>query len=393
VLRVDPGDGPVAGTVLNLRREANVYRALEKTSIPIPKLIAERDDALLIEMAEGRPDLDYLPPEGRQQVMDAYIEVLGDLHSVEVDGAFQPIDPPMKPALAASHQVGIWEGIFRSRVKRSDPLAILATRWLQNRAPVDAERLVVCHGDPGPGNFMHDGVRVTALLDWEFVHVGDPMDDLGWLAFRGHHFGDGAVDFHEQLRRWESHTGLTVDARRISYYRIVTMYEYLMCCLSALDNNPRNRNRFTWLNLIDLLNVIMPRAMMEYDQNAPPKVDSRLERRETDLSEHLEALIELMKLSDGVGLPLPPAVERAATQILELSRVRDSIADSSAGAAAELTGLGLDRFDWAEQFGRWIARTPEADEDTLRVIYANGVRRIQSNPSMQAMAEKPLLHI
>lgn len=32
---------------------------------------------------------------------------------------------------------------------------------------------------------MHKDGHLTGLIDWEFAHFGDPMDDLGWMAFRG----------------------------------------------------------------------------------------------------------------------------------------------------------------------------------------------------------------
>ena len=37
-------------------------------------------------------------------------------------------------------------------------------------------------GDTGPGNFLHDGRRVTAFLDFELGHLGDPMEDLAWVG-------------------------------------------------------------------------------------------------------------------------------------------------------------------------------------------------------------------
>ena len=44
----------------------------------------------------------------------------------------------------------------------------------------------VVHGDPGPGNFVHDGRRVLAFTDWEFSHLGDPTEDWSFLlSMRG----------------------------------------------------------------------------------------------------------------------------------------------------------------------------------------------------------------
>ena len=39
------------------------------------------------------------------------------------------------------------------------------------------------HGDFRFGNVLYDDTRVTAMLDWEMVHLGDPLEDLAW-AYR-----------------------------------------------------------------------------------------------------------------------------------------------------------------------------------------------------------------
>ena len=31
---------------------------------------------------------------------------------------------------------------------------------------------------------MYDDGRVTAVVDWELSHWGDPMDDIAWLSLR-----------------------------------------------------------------------------------------------------------------------------------------------------------------------------------------------------------------
>jgi Ser/Thr protein kinase RdoA (MazF antagonist) len=47
------------------------------------------------------------------------------------------------------------------------------------------------HGDFGPNNVLLDdrGQAVTAVLDWEWAHAGDPIDDVAWTEFivRMHH--------------------------------------------------------------------------------------------------------------------------------------------------------------------------------------------------------------
>jgi aminoglycoside phosphotransferase (APT) family kinase protein len=38
------------------------------------------------------------------------------------------------------------------------------------------------HGDPGAHNLLWDG-QLTALLDWEWAGLGDPLTDLAWVCW------------------------------------------------------------------------------------------------------------------------------------------------------------------------------------------------------------------
>lgn len=47
-----------------------------------------------------------------------------------------------------------------------------------------AEKVLV-HGDFGPNNVLLDPAtfEVTAVVDWEFAHLGDPIEDLAWCEW------------------------------------------------------------------------------------------------------------------------------------------------------------------------------------------------------------------
>lgn len=58
---------------------------------------------------------------------------------------------------------------------------------------------VVVHGDFGPQNLLlaENGDEVLGVLDWEWAHFGDPVEDLAWAEWivRMHH-PDSAPDLH-----------------------------------------------------------------------------------------------------------------------------------------------------------------------------------------------------
>ncbi|MHB1445777.1 MAG: phosphotransferase family protein, partial [Acidimicrobiales bacterium] len=70
------------------------------------------------------------------------------------------------------------------------PVFEAAFRWLEDNRPAPRVPSIV-HGDFRNGNLIvgPDGIR--AVLDWELAHVGDPMEDLGWLCVKSWRFGVG----------------------------------------------------------------------------------------------------------------------------------------------------------------------------------------------------------
>jgi hypothetical protein len=102
---------------------------------------------------------------------------------------------------------------------------------------------------------------VTALLDWEFTHLGDPMDDLGWWVFRGHDMAGGCGDLAAQLQRWSDHTCLPVDARSIGYYRALVMLRWLVAVAATIENGGSGLDRSVHFALVPLLGVRLPRAL------------------------------------------------------------------------------------------------------------------------------------
>ena len=70
-----------------------------------------------------------------------------------------------------------------------------------------------CWGDPGAHNLLVSDGRISALLDWELTHVGDPLDDLGaavWSCL-------GSFEPEDVVAGYEEVAG-PVDPKRLSYF-------------------------------------------------------------------------------------------------------------------------------------------------------------------------------
>ena len=106
------------------------------------------------------------------------------------------------------------------------PALELAFAWLREHEPA-TDRTTVVHGDFRVGNFIvgDDGLR--AVLDWEFTHVGNPLEDLGWICVRAWRFGadrlrvGGIGDVAPFLTAYERASGTAVDPREVFYWEVL----------------------------------------------------------------------------------------------------------------------------------------------------------------------------
>jgi tRNA (cmo5U34)-methyltransferase len=307
--------------------------------------------------------LDGLADAARAAVYDDYIDAVADLHMVDPDSldlpSFRrPVDGPSH----ATCELDLWGGILASRTARPWPLAHYALALLRRWAPSEVSRTVVCHGDVGPGNFVHDGRRVTALLDWEFCHVGDPMDDLGWWVFRGHDMAGGCGDLAAQLQRWSARTGLPVDPWTVDYYRTFVMLRWLISISAPLDAGTSAMDRSVYFGLLPVLSVRIPAALAALagiDLGPPPEMP------DDPAPGPAEPVLEAMRgdLIDVIAPDLrsPDARRRAGAAMLYLAHL--SALDRLGPALA-----AADDDDLAEVLGRRPGRGPAREHDLAAAV-------------------------
>lgn len=400
VVRRDTGDGPMAGTELSLAREAEVYRALAPTAVRIPRLYAVSPDgsALLVERARGTHDLAGPAGDQLDGVLDDYMDALADLHAVDPSGLHLPsFRRPSGDGGDAGEELNLWGEILRSRTKRPWPLAHWTLQFLRRHAPRRAPRTVLCHGDVGPGNFMHDGRRVTALLDWEFCHLGDPMDDLAWWVFRGHDMNGGRCgDLARQLRRYSARSGLPVRPRSVDYYRILVMLRWLISVAAALDSAGRGMDRSVYFGLVPVLSLRLPAAMAAYAGIALGDPPVTPPPHPTAAAEALDALASDLETVVAPSLADPEAMRRLAGAAMYLAHLRSSDAVGAAVAAYDLDDLTAvlgrrpdARDGGLAQAGVEVAGSAD-DTQALPYFWRNGWRQLSLWPQSAGRACAPV---
>jgi aminoglycoside phosphotransferase (APT) family kinase protein len=78
-----------------------------------------------------------------------------------------------------------WQGVYEEHKLVRDPVVDEAYAWVRSRRPARVAPTLV-HGDYRIGNCLIDDGRISAILDWELSHVGDPRFDLGYMSLDYH---------------------------------------------------------------------------------------------------------------------------------------------------------------------------------------------------------------
>jgi aminoglycoside phosphotransferase (APT) family kinase protein len=187
----------------------------------VTERVAGTADTRILRRPEGDPAIAAV---ARQLATEA-----ARLHAVD-PAPFGHLTP-VAATDAAPAQLAYWDELFRRQRLEAHPALAYAVRWLRERCPV-ARRVSVVHGDLRFGNLLYDGDRLTALLDWEMTHLGDPVEDLGWV-YRDLWTPVRSLPFDEFLAAYEEAGGGPVDREHLRWYQVFAEFKHSVISLTG----------------------------------------------------------------------------------------------------------------------------------------------------------------
>lgn len=249
ILRIGPPSGIFAP--YRAAPEFVTLRSLADSRVPVPRVYWYSDDSTALGApffvcafvkgdapvpwtADGGPAFDEA---ARLNLGDQFIAALAALHTFSWrDTPVAGIDGATDPEETASSQIAFWERLMRQWSARRYPILEWALIWFRAHAP-RAPRIGVVHGDYRIGNFLERDGRITAILDWELVHLGDPMEDLGWIclqAWRGRSpYLCHLLTRDELMQKYQKLTGMPIDGAALHYWEVFGTFKLAVMHLGA----------------------------------------------------------------------------------------------------------------------------------------------------------------
>ena len=223
------------GTGPGMATEAAMLRAAAEAGVPVPRVVAvgEGTSFVVLEHVFGETiarkilrDDEYA---GARPVLAGQCgRALGALHAIPVDAV---------PGLEVPDQVAQYRAVLDAS-GQPHPAFELGFRHLEATRPT-ASATTVVHGDFRLGNLIvgPDGLR--AVIDWELVHLGDPLEDLSWLCVKSWRFGaaprvGGFGEVPELVSAYEEASGRGVDLDALRWWETFGTLKWgIMCIMQA----------------------------------------------------------------------------------------------------------------------------------------------------------------
>ena len=278
ILRRSPGGAPRApgqgANSVALETEAIVIEASRAAGVAAPRVryVLKPEDEAGIGYV-----MDRLPGEtiARKILRDAEFaavrsklarqcgEILARIHAVDIS--------PLKdvlPVVDGPAQLHRYRDTY-DLYNYPHPVFELAFQWLEPRM-AQAKRQTLVHGDFRHGNLLISPKGVEAALDWELTHIGDPLEDIGWICINSWRFGvaekvvGGFGDLSDLLAGYEEAGGVRIDPDEARTWIVYGSLKWGIMCMSMyqgfLNDHSVERatiGRRSSETEIDLVNLII----------------------------------------------------------------------------------------------------------------------------------------
>jgi aminoglycoside phosphotransferase (APT) family kinase protein len=226
------GGGVIHEGTLSLENEFRVLEAAVDAGVKAPRPVAylgelEGREAFAMEFVDGETIGRRIvrdPPKGLETQL---ADELAKIHAIA---------PERLPFL---HSGDVLERFVHELDSVGDPHPAIeyGLWWLREHRPEPLPD-VVSHGDFRIGNVAVSDRGLECILDWEFAHLSDPREDVGWPLVRAWRFGaddrhlGGVGEVQPYLDRYAERTGLEISEGELAWWEILGNVKWATGCLT-----------------------------------------------------------------------------------------------------------------------------------------------------------------
>ena len=109
-----------------------------------------------------------------------------------------------------------WYELYLRSENTPSPSVVAIFGWLLDNLPDRKGPPSLLHGDFGFHNFLFHEDKLSAALDWEFAHIGDPAEELGMVRVTT----GASINWEQLMSRYIAGGGEPVDEKTLRYFQV-----------------------------------------------------------------------------------------------------------------------------------------------------------------------------
>ena len=232
VIRKDGYGLPTGSSVAS---EFSILKDVRAFGLPVPEPLWLEDDpkhfatsVMAVSFRDGTPAMRGLPDDAatRQRWIEGMAAVLAKLHT-----STNKPDVTAREVIRA--EITDLERRINERERNPHPGLQFGIGWLlEHLSDLDGRPACRIHGDVGFHNMLMSGDEITALLDWEFSHYSDAMEDVAYVK----PFLDQLGGWDVFLKRYTEATGFHFDPIVARYFNVWKEVRNMVACLGSLNS-------------------------------------------------------------------------------------------------------------------------------------------------------------
>ena len=220
--------------------EAKIQKVVKKNGAPVPAIIFEFSEGE--EIGEGYV-MEAIPGETipRKILRDKKFASAREKLPFEIGKSLAKIHQTQLDDLKALDQVTFSDSLgklFQVYLSFNQPQPVfdLAFKWLEAQKLTEYGDVLV-HGDFRFGNFIISEENLESIIDWELAHIGNPMEDLGWLCVRSWRFGNvekrvgGLGEIKDLIAGYESNSDIKIDESQLDIWQLYGSLRWGVICM------------------------------------------------------------------------------------------------------------------------------------------------------------------
>ncbi len=385
------GDRTDAAPLFPLEHEMRFQQLLEADGIPVAHVYGWIDDprAFVIDVVPGENNFDASTDDQRVAVMDEYMGILARIHALDPEPyARAGITRASTPSGSGRVGLDVYLAGYRATKVRPDPFLEFCLGWI-DRNPVDTRgREAPVVWDSGQFH-QHDG-HVTAILDLELGHLGDPMMDLAAFRMRDTVLGFG--DMNVLYDQYAKHSGAPVDIEAIMHHHFVFALTNQMVFHAALAAPPAASDYMTnmqWASETNLFALEGLAEIMGVDVLDSVEMPEPRDSPVANAHEHLVRSLRSLDLADEYERHQLRIAFRLARHLQRFDEIGDACTDADLDDLREF--LGRRPATWQEGDAALeefvLADAGAHDEELLQLFHRRYLRyKMLCGPEGSAMA-------